>query len=63
MLRQLPTGTLPPLIINYSNYSVSNVPILQLALSGQGLSEPQLNDLGLKFIRTQLVTVPGASIP
>src|SRR5437899_3252279 len=51
-LRQLPPGTLPPLIINYS---ASSVPILQLALSG--LSEQQLNDLGLNFLRTQLVTV------
>ncbi len=60
ILRQLPPSTLPPLILNYS---ASSVPILQLALSGQGLSEQQLNDLGLNFLRTQLVTVPGASIP
>jgi multidrug efflux pump subunit AcrB len=48
----------PPLIINYS---ASTVPILQLALSG--MSEQELNDVGLNFLRTQLVTVPGASIP
>jgi multidrug efflux pump subunit AcrB len=60
ILRQLPPGTQPPLIINYS---ASSVPILQLALSGKGLSEQQLNDIGLNFLRTQLVTVPGASIP
>ena len=60
ILRQLPSGALPPLILNYS---ASSVPILQLALSGEGLSESQLNDLGLNFLRTQLVTVPGASIP
>src|ERR1700682_3038019 len=60
ILRQLPAGALPPLILNYS---ASSVPILQLALSGNGLSESQLNDLGLNFLRTQLVTVPGASIP
>ena len=60
ILRQLPAGALPPLILNYS---ASSVPILQLALSGDGLSESQLNDLGLNFLRTQLVTVPGASIP
>ena len=35
----------------------------QLALSGQGLSEQQLYDLGMNFIRTQLVTVPGAALP
>jgi multidrug efflux pump subunit AcrB len=57
-LRQLPPGVQPPLIINFS---ASTVPILQLALSG--LSEQELNDVGLNFLRTQLVTVPGASIP
>src|ERR1700677_2774689 len=60
VLRQLPRGTLPPLIINYS---ASSVPILQLGLSGQGLSEQQLNDMGQNFVRPQLVTVPGAVIP
>ncbi len=59
-LRQLPQGTMPPLIIQYS---ASSVPILQLGLSGQGLSEQQLNDFGQNFIRTQLATVEGASIP
>ena len=59
-LRQLPQGTNPPLIIQYS---ASSVPIIQLGLSGQGLSEQQLNDYGLNFIRTQLVTVDGAGIP
>src|SRR3989475_3069892 len=58
ILRQLPPGIQPPLIINYS---ASTVPILQLGLSG--LSESELNDVGLNFLRTQLVTVPGASIP
>ena len=59
-LRQMPQGTTPPLVIQYN---ASSVPIIQLGLSGQGLSEMQLNDLGLNFIRTQLVTVPGAGIP
>jgi multidrug efflux pump subunit AcrB len=59
-LRQLPPGTTPPLILAYS---ASSVPVLQLALSGQGLSEQQLNDYGLNFIRTRLITVPGASVP
>src|SRR5712672_3182237 len=59
-LRQLPAGTTPPLIIAYS---ASSVPVLQLALSGQNLSEQQLNDYGLNFIRTQIITVPGASLP
>src|ERR1700677_4024255 len=60
ILRQLPPGSLPPLIINYN---ASTVPILQLSLSGNGLTEPQLNDIALNFLRTQLVTVPGAAIP
>ncbi len=60
VLRQLPPGTLPPLIINYS---ASSVPILQLGLSGKGLSEQELNDIGQNFMRPQLVTVPGAVVP
>jgi hypothetical protein len=52
-LRQLPIGTTPPLILAYS---ASSVPVLQLALSGQNMSEQQLNDYGLNFIRTQLIT-------
>ena len=60
VLRLLPPATLPPEIINFS---ASSVPILQLGLSGKGLSEQQLNDLGLNFVRTQLITVPGAVIP
>jgi len=59
-LKQLPLGTTPPLILAYS---ASSVPVLQLALSGQNMSEQQLNDYGLNFIRTQLITVPGASVP
>ena len=60
ILKQLPPGSLPPLIVNYN---ASTVPILQLSLSGNGLTEPQLNDIALNFLRTQLVTVPGAAIP
>src|ERR1700704_825701 len=59
-LKQLPAGSTPPLILAYS---ASSVPVLQLALSGQNLSEQQLNDFGLNFIRTQIITVPGASVP
>ncbi len=59
-LRQLPPGTTPPLIIDFS---ASSVPILQLGISGQGLSEQQLNDFSLNFVRTQLVTVRGAAVP
>src|SRR5579872_242542 len=60
ILRSLPPGTQPPLILNYS---ASSVPILQLGLSSSSLSEAQLNDLGLNFMRPQLVTVPGAVVP
>jgi multidrug efflux pump subunit AcrB len=60
LLRQLPAGTTPPLIVNYS---ASTVPIIQLALSGAGLTEPVLADLGINFVRTRLVTVQGAGIP
>jgi multidrug efflux pump subunit AcrB len=60
LLRQMPTGTTPPLILNYN---ASTVPIVQLALSGEGLNEQQLFDYGLNFIRTRLVTVPGAAMP
>jgi multidrug efflux pump subunit AcrB len=60
ILRQLPPSTLPPLIINFS---ASSVPVLQIGLSGPGLSEQELADLGQNFVRTQLVTVPGAAVP
>jgi multidrug efflux pump subunit AcrB len=59
-LRQLPPGTTPPLVLTYS---ASTVPILQLALSGVGLSEQQLFDLGTSFIRTRLITIPGCAVP
>src|SRR5882757_5366070 len=59
-LKQLPPGATPPLILNYN---ASTVPIIQLALSGSGMSEQQLSDVGLNVVRTPLVTVPGAAIP
>jgi multidrug efflux pump subunit AcrB len=59
-LRSLPPGILPPQIINFS---ASSVPIVQLGISGKGLSESQLNDYGLNFIRPQLITIPGAVVP
>jgi multidrug efflux pump subunit AcrB len=60
LLKQLPPGATPPLILNYN---ASTVPIIQLALSGEGLSEQALGDLGLNVVRIPLVTVPGAAIP
>ncbi len=59
-LKQYPQGSTPPLIIQYS---ASSVPVLQLGLSGNGLTEQQLYDYGQNFIRTELATVQGASIP
>ncbi|MDO8961122.1 MAG: efflux RND transporter permease subunit [Methylophilus sp.] len=58
--RQMPAGTTPPLIMNYN---ASTVPILQIALSGKGLTEQNLADLGLNAVRIRLVTVPGAGVP
>ena len=60
LLKQMPPGATPPLI---TNYSASTVPIIQLALSGLGLTEQNLADLGLNFLRPRLVTVQGAAIP
>jgi multidrug efflux pump subunit AcrB len=60
LIKQMPPGTTPPLILNYS---ASTVPILQLALSGKGLSEQALADLGMNVLRSRLVTVQGAAIP
>jgi multidrug efflux pump subunit AcrB len=60
LLKQMPPGTTPPLIINYS---ASSVPVIQLALSGKGLAEQDLADLGINFVRPRLVTVQGAGIP
>jgi len=59
-IHSMPPGTQPPFIIQYN---ASTVPILQLALSGQGLTEQELGDLGQNFIRVGLITVPGVAIP
>jgi len=60
VVRQMPPGITPPLILNYN---AATVPILQLALSGRGLSEQNLFDLGINTVRPPLVTVPGSAIP
>jgi CzcA family heavy metal efflux pump len=60
ILRIMPPGTFAP---NILKYDASSVPILQLSLSGEGMTEAQLYDYGLNFIRTQLATVQGASVP
>lgn len=59
-LRQMPPGIMPPVILNYN---AATVPILQLALSGEGLSEQNLFDLGMNTVRTPLTTIAGAVIP
>jgi multidrug efflux pump subunit AcrB len=59
-LRQLPPGVLPPEIISYS---ASSVPIVQLGISGNGLSEQTLNDYAQNFIHPQIITVPGSVVP
>src|SRR6266480_3385572 len=59
-LRFLPPGTTPPLVIIYS---ASTVPVIQIGLTSDTLSEQQLFDFGNYFIRTQLATVPGAATP
>ncbi len=60
MLRTMPPGTTPPFVISFN---ASTVPVLQLALSAPSMSEQQLYDLGSNFLRVQLATVQGASIP
>jgi CzcA family heavy metal efflux pump len=60
ILKQLPPGETPPFILNYN---ASTVPVIQLALSGKGLSEQNLADLGLNQLRPMLTSVAGAAIP
>src|ERR1700761_5606780 len=60
ILRVLPQGSYPPFVIKYD---ASSVPVVELALSGQGLSEADLYDDGLQFIRPRLANVKGASVP
>jgi multidrug efflux pump subunit AcrB len=60
MLRNLPPGTLPPLILSYN---ASTVPIMQLVLSSSKLTEQEMNDLANNFMRTQLAVVQGAALP
>jgi CzcA family heavy metal efflux pump len=60
ILKVMPPGMFPPLILKYD---ASSVPIVQLALGGEGLSEADLFDDGLQFIRPRLANVKGASVP
>ncbi|MCU1261842.1 MAG: acriflavin resistance protein [Bryobacterales bacterium] len=60
VIRTLPPGIFPPAVVQYD---ASSVPILQLGLSSDTLTEQQLYDYGQNFIRTRLSTVPGISVP
>jgi len=60
LIKAMPPGATPPLILNYS---ASTVPIIQVALSGDGLTEQNLADIGINQLRTPLITVQGAAIP
>ena len=60
IVRILPPGMTPPLIVQYN---ASNVPVLQASVSGKKFSEQELFDFGLNFIRTRMATVQGASLP
>ena len=59
-LKGLPPGITPPLIIKYT---ASSVPIIQLSLSSSTMSEQAISDTALNFFRTQLITIPGISVP
>ncbi len=59
-LKQLPPGTLPPLIMKYS---ASAIPVIQLGISSATLGEPALFDAAFNFLRPRLVTIPGAAVP
>src|ERR1700710_1565259 len=60
VLKQMPPGITPPLILSFN---ASSVPILQLALSSDQMSETQIFDAALNFIRPALASVPGAALP
>ena len=60
VLRGLPPGTTPPLVVTYS---ASTTPVVQLGLSSKTLPEQQVFDLAQNFLRTQLTTVQGAATP
>lgn len=60
ILRRMPPGTTPPQIVQYD---ASSVPILQIALGSDTLSEQELYDQGLWLVRNEVVPVPGATVP
>ncbi|WP_186070231.1 efflux RND transporter permease subunit [Burkholderia gladioli] len=60
IVRQMPPGTTPPLIITYS---ASSIPVIQLGLSSPTMGEQALADVAMNFLRPQLITIPGAQVP
>ncbi|WP_306715491.1 efflux RND transporter permease subunit [Burkholderia dolosa] len=60
IVRQMPQGATPPLVITYS---ASSIPVIQLGLSSRTLGEQSLADIALNFLRPQLITIPGAQVP
>ncbi len=60
IVRQMPQGATPPLIISYS---ASSIPVIQLGLSSHSMSEQALADVAMNFLRPQLITIPGAQVP
>jgi multidrug efflux pump subunit AcrB len=59
-IRGMPPGTNPPFMLSYS---AADVPVLQIGLSSKSLSEQQLTDLGVNFLRPRLITIEGAELP
>jgi len=59
-VRQMPPGAVPPMVLQYS---ATSVPILMLAMDSDSLSEQQMFDYGINFIRAEIATIPGAQIP
>ena len=60
LLKQLPAGITPPLILNYD---ASTVPVIQVTTSGEGMTEQHILDLTQNFMRPVLTTIPGTAIP
>jgi multidrug efflux pump subunit AcrB len=60
MIKLMPPGTTPPIVLTYS---ASSIPVVQLALSSPSLAEQAVNDAAMNALRPQLVTIPGVAIP
>jgi multidrug efflux pump subunit AcrB len=60
VLKQMPTGITPPLVVTYN---ASSVPVLDLQISSDQMTGSQLNDMATNLIRPMLVSVPGVAVP